>query len=89
MEYRNEFGELHRDDGPAIETSIGVKAWYRHGEFHRVGGPAIEYPNGYRAWYINGKEITRDVDQWLLDQKIMLPMNESELSFFIMTFVGE
>lgn len=36
-------GKLHRDDGPAIYSTHGVKKWYKHGLIHREGGPAIEY----------------------------------------------
>lgn len=31
IEYRNGDGELHREDGPAVETVEGVKIWYRKG----------------------------------------------------------
>ena len=39
-------GELHREDGPAVEWANGFKAWYRNGELHREDGPAAEWPNG-------------------------------------------
>ena len=53
-------GELHREDGPAIERSNGDKWWYLNGELHREDGPAVEDPNGYKAWYLNGKEHRED-----------------------------
>jgi hypothetical protein len=28
IEYRNEQGDLHREDGPAIEYSDGYKEWF-------------------------------------------------------------
>ena len=31
IEYRNENGQLHREDGPAIEYSSGYKSWYLNG----------------------------------------------------------
>jgi hypothetical protein len=46
-------GKLHRDDGPAHESTY-VKAWYRHGQRHRDDGPALEYTNGSKVWYQHG-----------------------------------
>ena len=36
--YQN--GELHREDGPAIERANGTKEWYQNGKLHREDGPA-------------------------------------------------
>jgi hypothetical protein len=47
-------GELHREDGPALECPDGFKAWYQNGKLHREDGPAIEFTNGQKEWYING-----------------------------------
>jgi hypothetical protein len=49
--------QVHREDGPAIETASGDKFWYLNDKRHRIDGPAIEYVSGYRYWYFNGKEI--------------------------------
>jgi len=46
--------ELHREDGPAIEYSNGIKYWWLNGELHREDGPAIEYENGDKEWWLNG-----------------------------------
>ena len=40
-------GELHREDGPAIEYVDGTKEWYLNGELHRKDGPAIEFSEGW------------------------------------------
>ena len=48
-------GELHREDGPAIEWANGDKYWYLNGELHREDGPAIEHTNGHKYWYLNGE----------------------------------
>ena len=53
--WHNEDGQLHREDGPAIERASGCKCWYRNGKMHRESGPAIEYPDGLKVWYLNGK----------------------------------
>ena len=55
IEHRNEKGELHRTDGPAVEYADGYRAWYLNGKLHRVDGPAIERANGSREWYLNGR----------------------------------
>ena len=48
-------GELHREDGPAIERANGDKSWCLNGVRHRVDGPAEESSSGHKSWYINGK----------------------------------
>ena len=55
IEYRNINGELHREDGPAIEWNNGAKKWFLNGKLHRVNGPAIEHINGILSWYHNGE----------------------------------
>lgn len=48
-------GELHRENGPAVEWVNGYKAWYYNGKVHRENGHAVEYANGSKEWYLNGK----------------------------------
>jgi len=50
-------GNLHREDGPAIETLNGARLWFLNGKLHRKDGPAIEYWNGIKHWYLNGKQV--------------------------------
>lgn len=47
-------GDLHRENGPAIEWSDGTKEWYVRGVRHRSDGPAVIYPSNTKAWYKNG-----------------------------------
>jgi hypothetical protein len=47
-------GELHREDGPAVEWADGDKMWCLNGLLHRLDGPAVEYANGYKSWYLDG-----------------------------------
>ena len=54
IEYFDEYGRHHREDGPAIECKE-CKLWYLNGKLHRVDGPAIEYANGDKSWYLNGR----------------------------------
>ena len=53
-------GELHREDGPAIEYADGTKRWYLNGKLHREDGPAYEEANGYKSWYLNGQKYTEE-----------------------------
>jgi len=52
-------GQLHREDGPAVEEYDGYKykVWYLHGQRHRLDGPAIEYAGGNKRWYYHGELI--------------------------------
>ncbi len=47
-------GELHRDDGPAVELVNGTRRWYQNGQVHRLDGPAVEWDDGTKEWYQNG-----------------------------------
>ena len=53
-------GELHREDGPAVEYANGNRRWYLNGHLHREDGPAVEYANGDRCWYLNNEQLTED-----------------------------
>jgi hypothetical protein len=75
-EYRNEEGQLHRLDGPAVENSNGDKFWYQNGKLHRVDGPAEEILNVYKAWYQYGKlhredgpavELSNGTKKWYIN----------------------
>jgi len=41
-------GNLHREDGPAIERGNGDKLWLIDSRLHREDGPAVEKENGER-----------------------------------------
>ncbi len=51
IKWKDERGELHRDDGPAIIHADGTQRWFQHGERHRDGGPAWIWPDGAQHWY--------------------------------------
>ena len=53
--WKNDKGEYHREDGPAIERVEGMKVWYVNGRHHRLDGPARIFPGGnVIEWFING-----------------------------------
>jgi hypothetical protein len=62
IEYRNEQGYLHREDGPAVEYYNGYEAWYLNGDLHREDGPAIEYYNGNKSWWLKGNLFYEEED---------------------------
>lgn len=50
-----ENGEIHREDGPAVEWQQGDLQWYSHGELHRAGGQAVIGDDGEQQWFKQGK----------------------------------
>lgn len=54
-EWRNSEGQLHREDGPAIELPNGSRGWFYEGKHHRVDGPAIEHIDGDKSWWYKDK----------------------------------
>ena len=72
-------GNLHREDGPALEYPHGTKKWYLNGKYHREDGPALEHANGRKEWYLNGKihredgpaaELENGDKYWYLNNKL-------------------
>lgn len=56
----NKNGEIHRDDGPAVEKEDGSKYWYKYGTPHRNDGPATEFSNGSQLWFKDGNRHRED-----------------------------
>jgi len=61
--WRLPHGQLHREDGPAVEFASGTQMWIKHGKQHREDGPAVVYHSSAREWYLNDKEYT--FAEWL------------------------
>jgi hypothetical protein len=57
-EYKNEKGEYHRKDGPALIAG-DYKIWYINGEKHCEDGPAFIRGNK-KVWYINDERHRED-----------------------------
>ncbi len=62
-EYRNKLGELHREDGPAVEHHNGGREWWINGKAHREDGPAFISVYGIKFWYLNSKNYTKEQHQ--------------------------
>jgi hypothetical protein len=57
---------LHREDGPAVEYTNGIKCWYIYGKYHRIDGPAIKDADGAKYWYLDDKQIDcKDNEEFL------------------------
>lgn len=63
IEYRNEAGLLHREDGPAKIYQDGTQTWWLNGQLHREDGPAAIYPDGSQSWWLNGEFYSHE--EWL------------------------
>ena len=65
-------GLYHREDGPAVECANGDKQWWSNDRRHRLDGPAIIESTGSKYWYINGKNVTKQITEWVIEQDIDL-----------------
>ena len=52
--YYNSAGQLHREDGPAIEYANSNKEWWQNDQRHRTDGPAMTHTDGFSVWFQNG-----------------------------------
>ena len=80
-EYRNKHGNLHREDGPAYETSGGTKEWYMNGQRHRLDGPAVEYADGTKYWYLDGELVYDDNENNLSQFDVSEPFKRSIIKY--------
>lgn len=56
--YYNSAGQLHREEGPAIEYVSGSRYWYQNSLRHRTDGPAVDWGDGYHEWWLQGVQYT-------------------------------
>jgi hypothetical protein len=73
--YTNSKGELHREDGPAIEFGDGGEDWFKHGKRHRLDGPAITNRDGTYYWFI--ENVGYKKEEWMENIKNILNKNEA------------
>lgn len=52
--WRDDDGNYHREEGPAVVSSDRSQEWFFDDRRHRIDGPAVEYANGYKEWWVNG-----------------------------------
>ncbi len=65
ISWKDEDGQWHQDDGPAIIDADGTQWWYQHGRLHRDDGPAVIRPDGMQEWYQHGKLHRDDGPAWV------------------------
>lgn len=53
VRYKN--GNVHSNEGPAIERPDGSKEWYDRGRLHNAKGPAQTWIDGHSCWWYNGE----------------------------------
>lgn len=53
---RNAKGQIHCEDGPAVEWPTGHKEWRLEGKLSRNDGPAIERPSGNNEYWRDGQK---------------------------------
>ena len=68
-------GQLHREDGPAVEGA-DAKYWWLNGKLHREDGPAYESANGSKSWYLNDEEVTEEEHKRMTSKVVEMTMEE-------------
>jgi hypothetical protein len=58
----NQAGNLHSEEGPAVECLNGDEYWYYDGKLQNLHGPAYEGANGTKCWYFD-----RNLHRWTFD----------------------
>jgi hypothetical protein len=65
--------EEHNQDDMSRKAGCYLYAdtqlWLEDNRPHRANGPAVIFPDGALRWYIQGKEVTRDVNTFFLQNK--------------------
>ena len=79
-------GKLHREDGPAVIYLGGTVKYYLNGLYHREDGPAAIWYDGTIEYYLNDKEITKEVNDWIIENNIPKDWNNSHKILFKLTF---
>lgn len=69
----NHLGQLHCEEGPAVEWEGGAVEWYQNGKRHCASGPAVEYAGGYREWWLHGTQYTQDAHHQQVNTAEYLP----------------
>jgi hypothetical protein len=46
-----------------------TRLWLEGDVVHRGDGPAVIFPDGVSRWYLHGREVTRDVKMFFMENK--------------------
>ena len=58
--WKNEFGQYHREDGPAVENSDGTRIWCKNDKWHREDGPTCIHSDGTFSYYLFNKSFSKE-----------------------------
>lgn len=88
--HRNEQGQLHREDGPAV-ISEQYYAWHINGEHHRTNGPAIVYSysneNKGFSYYVHNIALDDEHFEWCRENNIDKDnFSDEDVILFLMKF---
>ena len=56
--YRNDKGQYHNINAPALIWNDGSEWYYENGQLHNLHGPAIVDKFGNKGYFINGMEFS-------------------------------
>lgn len=81
---KEETNQLHRVDGPAVESTSGDNYWYLNNQAHREDGPAIDW-SSRKIWYRHGKihredgpayQLADGSKRWYMDGVLVARMTD-------------
>ena len=78
--------QRHRTDCPAVIDAAGTQEWWVNGKRHRTDGPARIHASGGQEWLVKGRDITDEVDSWMVSQEVIWPWDSSTQTLFTLTF---
>lgn len=65
---------------------VDTKLWFDNNLLHRDDGPAVIFPDGVGRWYLRGKEVTREVktyfieNHWPIERGLDTPEKRAQFS---------
>lgn len=74
----NQAGNLHSEEGPAVECLNGDKYWYYDGKLQNLHGPAYEGANGTKCWYFD-----RNLHRWTFDPGPAVETADGEKQWYL------
>ena len=75
--WETEEEQSHREDGPAYESSNGIRTWFKNGMCHRDDGPAIIHKDGSYSYYLNDQRYSKE-EYWEEIEKIKKTKEENK-----------
>ena len=71
---------------PKIDVD-GNQRWFDvNGQRHRLDSPAYIWADGTQEWWVNNKDITREIGQWINQQRVIWPWDSATQAQFLLTW---